>query len=48
LSKPNLQKKLQTAGLDPQPTSPEAFGRLIRSEIDKWREVIAEAGIEPR
>lgn len=48
LSDADLRKKLQTAGLDPQPTSPKEFGKLIRSEIEKWREVIAEAGIEPR
>lgn len=46
LTNPELQKKLRTAGLDPQPTTPEAFGKLIRTEIEKWREVIDEAGIK--
>jgi tripartite-type tricarboxylate transporter receptor subunit TctC len=45
LTNPDLAKKLQTAGLDPEPTTPEEFGKLIRSEIEKWRKVIKEAGI---
>jgi tripartite-type tricarboxylate transporter receptor subunit TctC len=45
LTTPELAKKLATAGLDPDPSSPEEFGKLIRSEIAKWRKVIKEAGI---
>lgn len=45
LTTPALRQKLQTAGLDPEPTTPEEFGKLIRSEIDKWRRVVQEAGI---
>jgi tripartite-type tricarboxylate transporter receptor subunit TctC len=48
LSSPDLQKKLQTTGLDPQPTTPQGFRKLISSEISKWREVIAKAGITKR
>ncbi|HJQ62880.1 MAG TPA: tripartite tricarboxylate transporter substrate-binding protein, partial [Burkholderiales bacterium] len=46
LTDPELQKKLRTAGLDPQPTTPEGFGKLILSEIEKWHDVIEEAGIK--
>ena len=45
MTNPELAKKLATAGLDPEPTTPEEFGKLIRSEIEKWRKVIKEAGI---
>jgi len=48
LNNPDLRKKLQTAGLDPEPTTPEGFGKLIRSEIAKWRKVIDDAGITKR
>lgn len=45
LTAPDVVKKLQTAGLDPQPSTPDEFGQLIRAEIKKWREVIESAGI---
>jgi len=45
LKSSDLRNKLQKAGLDPQPTTPEEFGRLIRSEIQKWGGVIESAGI---
>jgi tripartite-type tricarboxylate transporter receptor subunit TctC len=45
LRSPELGKKLQAAGMEPQPTTPDEFAALIRSEIAKWRKVIEEAGI---
>lgn len=48
LTNPDLSKKLQATGLDPEPTTPEEFGTLISSEIAKWRKVIDEAGITKR
>ncbi len=45
LRSPELGKKLQVAGMEPQPTTPEGFGAMIRSEIAKWRKVIEQAGI---
>lgn len=44
----DLREKLQSQGLDPQSTTPEKFGELIRSEIVKWRKVIETAGITTR
>lgn len=40
-----LRGKLQSQGLDPQPSTPEEFGKFIRSEIVKWKKVIETAGI---
>lgn len=34
-------------GLDPMPGSPEDFGTLIRSEVEKWGKVVRAAGIKP-
>jgi tripartite-type tricarboxylate transporter receptor subunit TctC len=48
LTTPEITGKLQKAGLDPQPTSPEGFRKLIQSEIEKWGKVIKEAGITIR
>lgn len=41
----DLHEKLQSQGLDPQPTTPAEFGKLLRSEIKRWREVIEWEGI---
>ena len=48
LTNPELAKKLSVAGLDPEPSSPQEFGKLVRSEIIKWRKVIKDAGITTR
>ncbi|HET7598093.1 MAG TPA: tripartite tricarboxylate transporter substrate binding protein [Burkholderiales bacterium] len=48
LTAPDLAKKLEAAGLDPQPDSPAEFRKLISDETGKWRAVIQEAGITAR
>jgi tripartite-type tricarboxylate transporter receptor subunit TctC len=45
LKDPTLRKRLLATGLDPQPSTPEEFAKLIRSETARWRKVIEEAGI---
>jgi len=30
----------------PQHTTPEAFQRIIRDDVERWRKVVADAGIE--
>jgi tripartite-type tricarboxylate transporter receptor subunit TctC len=47
LKDPELRTRALAAGAIPAPTTPEAFGALIRSEIAKWGKVIADAGIKP-
>jgi tripartite-type tricarboxylate transporter receptor subunit TctC len=46
LAAPAVAKVLGDAGFEPDPSTPEAFGRYIRSEIDKWRKVIKAAGVQ--
>ena len=41
----DLRDKLGSQGMDAEPSTPEAFGKLIRDEIAKWREVIESSGI---
>ena len=41
-----LQQAVQERGLPCDPTTPEDFAAFISSEIDKWTEVAAAAGIE--
>lgn len=45
LGSPEIQKNLQTIGLQPGDETPEGFGTFIRNEVTRWREVITNAGI---
>jgi tripartite-type tricarboxylate transporter receptor subunit TctC len=40
----DVRQKLAGAGLDPVGGTPEDLGRLIRSESEKWKPVIARTG----
>ncbi len=40
----DVRQKLNAAGLEPVGGTPEQFGRLIRSEADKWAPVIKRTG----
>ncbi len=45
LTSADLRDKLGSQGMDAEPSTPAAFGQLIRDEIKKWREVIETSGI---
>lgn len=45
LTSPETSRRLQALGLDPDPGTPEAYGRFIQAQIDLWRKVVAEAKI---
>ena len=47
LKDPEVRTRALAAGAIPAPSTPEAFGAMIRSEIAKWGKVIADAGIKP-
>ena len=40
--------RMKAEGLEPGGGPPEAFQKIIRSDIEKWRRVIREAGIKPQ
>jgi tripartite-type tricarboxylate transporter receptor subunit TctC len=42
-----VSQALSAEGAQPYPTSPEEFRTFLTNEIEKWRTVISEAGIEP-
>lgn len=46
LSAPLLRERLLAQGMEAQPSSPEALGTHVRSELAKWREVVTRAGIK--
>jgi tripartite-type tricarboxylate transporter receptor subunit TctC len=46
LKSPPLAQRFAAVGLEPLGTSSEAFAKLIRSEIVKWRKVVETARIK--
>jgi tripartite-type tricarboxylate transporter receptor subunit TctC len=47
LAEPATIALLDQQGVEAEPTTPEALGARIRADIDKWRGVVAKAGIKP-
>ncbi|MGX7742161.1 Bug family tripartite tricarboxylate transporter substrate binding protein [Rhodopseudomonas parapalustris] len=43
---PVLKKKMLELGIDAKPSTPEQLAARLRADIDKWRAVIEQAGIE--
>jgi hypothetical protein len=39
-----MKERFVAQGVDLAPSSPEAFGELIRAEIPKWRKVVRDSG----
>ncbi|MGZ5138235.1 MAG: tripartite tricarboxylate transporter substrate binding protein [Burkholderiales bacterium] len=49
LQDPAVNQRFVTEGGEPAPSrSPEAFGEMIRTEVQKWSKVAREAGIQPQ
>jgi tripartite-type tricarboxylate transporter receptor subunit TctC len=47
ISDPTMKARLAAVGGEPLPGSPEAFGKLIAEETEKWGKVVRAAGIKP-
>ena len=45
LSTPEARKLMASAGVDVATSSPEEFGRLMQSELDRWGKVVKETGM---
>ncbi len=45
LRSPEVDKRMQEAGMPPSPTTRQEFDQFVRSEIARWARVIKEAGI---
>jgi tripartite-type tricarboxylate transporter receptor subunit TctC len=43
---PEIKARLASLGAEPAPLSPEQFDAHIRSEIDKFRKIVASANIK--
>jgi tripartite-type tricarboxylate transporter receptor subunit TctC len=47
LNSVEIKKRFESEGAIPAPNSPEVFGQLIASEIERWRPVVLGAKIKP-
>ena len=45
LRSPEVEKRMQEAGMPPSPTTRQEFDQFVRGEIARWARVIKEAGI---
>jgi tripartite-type tricarboxylate transporter receptor subunit TctC len=45
---PEVQKTMGTLGLIPAPESPEAFGKLIKSDNEKFAKLVKDIGYQPQ
>jgi tripartite-type tricarboxylate transporter receptor subunit TctC len=48
LKSPEMEKLLTEQGIEPAGNSPEEFARLMHADIEKWKRVTREAGIQPQ
>lgn len=46
LSSPEIRTRLASEGAEATPTTPEVFGKLITSEMARWRNVIQKGGVK--
>ena len=47
LSRPGFREKLLTAGVEPTPSGPEAFGAMVKRQLEVWGHKVRSAGIKP-
>ena len=47
LQEPAIQEKLKTLGAEPMPMTRDAFGKLLRDEIESNKKLVNAAGIKP-
>jgi tripartite-type tricarboxylate transporter receptor subunit TctC len=47
LGMPDVRERIAQSGQTPSPLASEEFGRMIRADFERWRKVVAAAGIRP-
>jgi tripartite-type tricarboxylate transporter receptor subunit TctC len=43
----DVRERITQTGQTPSPAGPEEFGRMLRADFERWRKVVAAAGIRP-
>jgi tripartite-type tricarboxylate transporter receptor subunit TctC len=47
LGMPDVRERIAQSGQTVSPLGPEEFGRMMRADFERWRKVVAAAGIRP-
>jgi tripartite-type tricarboxylate transporter receptor subunit TctC len=48
IKSPDVNSKLVSGGVDPEPLTPEQLGEKIRVETERWGKVVKAAGVKPQ
>ena len=48
VQEPQVREQFARLGMQPSPMKPEEFARFVRSEIEVYRRIVQQAGIEPQ
>jgi tripartite-type tricarboxylate transporter receptor subunit TctC len=46
LALPDVREHLTSQGLEPTPSTPEQFAKLLVSDLDRWAKVVERAGVK--
>jgi tripartite-type tricarboxylate transporter receptor subunit TctC len=44
---PDMRERLATAALEPSPNTPDQFRKLVADELQRWSDLMKDAGIQP-
>jgi len=47
LKLPETRERLASQGVDAQPSTADAFARLLVTDLERWAEVVKRAGVKP-
>jgi tripartite-type tricarboxylate transporter receptor subunit TctC len=45
LASPDVRASLALQGAEPRGSSPEAYGKYLTQELDRWRKVVGDSGV---
>jgi len=48
VQEPQVREQFARLGMQPSPMKPEQFAKFVREEIDVYKRIVKQAGIEPQ